>query len=77
LIEFLEALILLGHIKDAPKKIFMILDNLRVHHSKPVKAWLQKNEDKIEVFYLPSYSPELNTDEQLNADLKYALGSKV
>ena len=55
----------------------MILDNLRVHHSKPVKAWLQKNEDKIEVFYLPSYSPELNTDEQLNANLKYALGSKV
>lgn len=35
LIEFLQALI-----KDADKKIFLILDNLRVHHSKPVKAWL-------------------------------------
>jgi transposase len=29
------------------------------------------------VFYLPSYSPELNPDERLNADLKYALGSRV
>ena len=35
LIEFLEALI-----KDATKKVFLILDNLRAHHSKPVKAWL-------------------------------------
>ena len=48
-----------------------------MHHSKPVKAWLQKNKDKIEVFYLPSYSPELKPDELLNAYLKYALGSKV
>ena len=30
LIEFLEALI-----KDAGKKVFLILDNLRVHPSKP------------------------------------------
>jgi transposase len=29
------------------------------------------------LFYLPSYSPELNPDERLNADLKYAIGSKV
>ena len=72
LIEFLEALI-----KDAGKKIFLILDNLRVHHSKPVKAWLEKHKEKIEVFYLPSYSPELNPDERLNADLKQALGSRV
>lgn len=72
LIEFLRALI-----KDAGKKVFLILDNLRVHHSKPVKAWLAEHTDKIEVFYLPSYSPELNPDERLNADLKYALGSRV
>ena len=72
LIEFLEALI-----KDADRKVFLILDNLRVHHSKPVKAWLAEHTQKIEVFYLPSYSPELNPDERLNADLKYALGSRV
>ena len=72
LIEFLQALI-----KDASKKVFLILDNLRVHHSKPVKAWLAQHQDQIEVFYLPSYSPALNPDERLNADLKYALGSRV
>ena len=72
LIEFLEALI-----KDADKKIFLILDNLRVHHSKPVKKWLEEKKEKIEVFYLPSYSPELNPDERLNADLKHEISSKV
>jgi len=51
-------------------RVFLILDNLRVHHSKAVKKWLGENADKIAVFYLPSYSPELNPDELLNADLK-------
>ena len=72
LIEFLASLI-----KDADRKVFLILDNLRVHHSKGVKAWLADKKDRIEIFYLPSYSPELNPDERLNADLKYAIGSKV
>jgi transposase len=60
-------------IKNAPKKIFLIVDNLRVHHSRPVKAWLAEHEDRIEVFYLPSYSPELNPDEMANADIKQAV----
>ena len=54
-----------------------LLNNLRVHHSKPVKAWLEENKEKIECFYLPSYSPELNPEERLNSDLKQAIGSKV
>lgn len=72
LIEFMTALI-----ADTDKKVFLILDNLRVHHSKPVKAWLADHADQIEVFYLPSYSPELNPDERLNADLKHVLRSGV
>jgi transposase len=63
-------------IKSANRKVFLILDNLRVHHSKVVKHWLEENKEKIEVFYLPSYSPDLNPDEYLNCDLKYALSEK-
>lgn len=59
------------------RTLTLILDNLRVHHSKLVKAWVEENKEKIELFYLPSYSPELNPDERLNADLKCAIGSKV
>jgi len=68
LIDFLRRLI-----KDAGRKVYLILDNLRVHHSKPVKAWLAEHEHEIEVFYLPSYSPELNPNEMANADLKQAV----
>lgn len=56
--------------KDAGKKVFLIVDNLRVHHAKVVTAWLAEHAEEIELFYLPSYSPELNPDEYLNADLK-------
>lgn len=65
LIDFMQRLI-----KDAGRKVFLILDNLRVHHAKVAKAWLAEHKDEIEVFYLPSYSPELNSDEYLNRDFK-------
>lgn len=70
----LNAKILIGFMKrlvhGRKKRVFLILDNLRVHHSKALKKWLAENQEKIQVFYLPSYSPELNPDELLNADLK-------
>ena len=42
-----------------------------------MKDWLADRADRIEVFYLPSYAPELNPDERLNADMKHAIGAKV
>lgn len=70
LIKFMRRLI-----KDAKRTVFLILGNLRVHHAKLVKAWLARHEDEIEVFHLPSYSPELNPDEYLNCDLKTGIRS--
>lgn len=65
LIVFLKRLV-----KDAPRKVFLILDNLKVHHAYLVQDWLAEHQEEIEVFYLPPYSPELNPDEYLNCDLK-------
>lgn len=70
LLRFMKRLI-----KDAGRKVFLILDNLRVHHAKLVRQWLEKYSDEIEVFYLPAYSPDLNPDEYLNADLKAGIRS--
>ena len=70
-IEFIELLI-----RDAQRKVFLIVDNLRVHHAKLVKEWLLDKKDKIEVFYLPPYSPEANPDEILNRDLKTELRTR-
>ena len=68
LIEFLQRMA-----RDAPRKVFLILDNLPAHHAPSVAAWLEQHRDRIEVFFLPGYSPELNPDELLNADLKQAI----
>ena len=57
--------------------MFLILENLRVHYSKPAKAWVDEHNNRFDLFYLPSYSPELNSEERLNADLKHATCSKV
>jgi transposase len=60
-IEFLKALI---KSVDAGK-IFLIIDGSSIHKSKKVRDFVQRNEVKarLELFFLPPYSPELNPDE--------------
>ena len=66
LIKFMERLI-----KPAGgRKVYLILDNLRVHHRAPVKEWLAEHAEAILVHHLPGYSPERNPDERLNRALK-------
>ena len=48
-----------------------------MHRSKVVKAWVAEQLDQIELFYLSSYSPQLNPEERLNADLKQQIGKLV
>jgi transposase len=71
--EFLTRLLL----ESPDQKVFLILDNLRVHRAKVLQPWLAQNKDRIELFFLPPYSPDLNPDELLNHDLKAnAVGRK-
>lgn len=48
--------------RDAPK-IILILDNVRYHHAKLLTDFLKKN-NKLELIYLPPYSPDLNPIER-------------
>ena len=70
-LRFLQRLI-----KDATCKVFLIVDNLRVHHAKIVTAFVEANGDRIELFFLPPYAPEHNPDEFLNNDLKQAMARR-
>jgi transposase len=69
-IEFLKRLI-----RGKKRKTFLIVDNLKVHHGKIVAEWLSQNDDKIRMFFIPPYSPELNPDEYLNHALKLSVHS--
>jgi hypothetical protein len=75
--------------QDAGQKLFLIVDNLKVHHAtkvKPLSApltsrrgigpwarWVTNHAHEIELFYLPAYAPDHNPDEYLNNDLKQKL----
>jgi transposase len=54
------------------RKIYLVVDNHSTHHAKKVRQWLARDgrADKLELVFLPAYSPELNPDENLNQDLK-------
>ena len=63
-------------IKAADRKVFLIVDNLRVHKAKKVMAWADKHKDRIELFFLPTYAPEHNPDEFLNNDVKQSMARR-
>jgi transposase len=56
--------------RQAGRKVFLIVDGHPVHRARKVRTWLEAHTDKIELFYLPGYSPHLNPDEVLNQDVK-------
>lgn len=50
---------------EAGRKIFLIVDRHSVHKSRQVEKWIEENAERIRLFFLPTYSPELNPDELL------------
>jgi len=46
-------------------KVFIILDNARYHHAILLRDWLESNKDRIELHFLPPYSPEYNVQENV------------
>ena len=73
LIAFMEAIVK----TTKGKKVYLILDNLRVHHSKAVTEWVEDHKAQISLFHLPPYAPEYNPDEYLNNDLKHNIGTQA
>jgi transposase len=62
---FLELLL-----QQTTRKVFLILDNLQVHESAAVRAWVAAHAERIELIPLPKYTPERNPTEYLNNDVK-------
>jgi len=57
-------------VKETGRKVFLIVDRHPAHRSRKVRDWLEAHGDRIEMFFLPGYSPDLNPDEMLNHDVK-------
>ena len=65
-IDFLKQII-----KNHPwRKIIVVADNSPTHTAKAVENFIEENKSKIAVYYLPTYSPDLNPDEEVWKYLK-------
>lgn len=67
-VRFLRRLIRQPQVRD--RKVFLIVDRHPVHVSGLVHRWVQSHTNRLELFFLPTYAPELNPDELLNHDTK-------
>jgi transposase len=63
--EFMDLLI-----HDIDGKIFLIVASVKYHTSKETSEWVKEHRDRIELFTLPSYSPDLNPDEWVWKNVK-------
>ena len=53
-----------------PRSVFLIIDSHPAHKSVAVSKFVASTEGRLQLFYLPPYSPELNPDEQVWNHLK-------
>lgn len=65
LIRFMSTLF-----ENSAHNVFLIVDNLTVHHARMVTARLSGHRYRIELFQLPPYPPEINPDQYQNWDFK-------
>jgi transposase len=63
--EFLKRLI-----TGVQRKVFLVVDGHPAHKARLVRTFVQDNADRLELFFLPRYSPELNPDELVWAHVK-------
>jgi transposase len=64
-VEFLKKLM-----HDAPRPVFLILDNVSFHKAQIVQDYVASLEGRLKLFFLPGYSPELNPDEWVWKNVK-------
>src|SRR5512144_2293248 len=69
--EFLRRLLV-----GAQRPIFLIVDNDKPHRSRRVKEFVATQDGRLQLFYLPPYSPELNPDEGVWSYVKHHAGGK-
>ena len=57
-------------IRYSKQKIYFVTDGHPAHKTRKLNEWLEQNKTRIEIFFLPPYSPELNPQEYVNQDVK-------
>ena len=70
--NFLEKML-----QDIEGKLLIIADRAKYHTSKETRGFVKAKKERLRLFYLPTYSPELNPDEQVWNRAKSILGKQI
>ena len=66
-VEFLKAFM-----RNRRRPVFLVIDGLPAHKARLVVAYIQSLEGRLELHFLPGYSPDLNPVEQIWNHSKYS-----
>jgi transposase len=64
-VDFLERLL-----HDADRPVFLVVDGHSIHKARIVRAFVEAQNGRLKLFFLPPYSPHLNPDEQVWGNVK-------
>ncbi|OAI06443.1 hypothetical protein A1353_09470 [Methylomonas methanica] len=59
-IEFLKRLL-----RGAEQSIMLVVDGHPIHKAKSVKTFVEQQQGRLQLVFLPPYAPQLNLDEQV------------
>ena len=71
-LEFLRRLML-----GAQRPIFLVVDGHPAHKAKIIREFIEAQDGKLKLFYLPPYSPQLNPDEQVWLNVKTRVAKQL
>ncbi|MDS4077317.1 MAG: IS630 family transposase [Candidatus Accumulibacter sp.] len=70
--HFLEQLML-----GATRPILLVVDGHPIHKSKLVRDYVDATQGRLELYFLPPYSPQLNPDEQVWKNVKERVAKQM
>lgn len=62
---------------DIDGLIFLVVDRHGAHTANATKEFVEKHSDRLRIFFLPGYSPELNPDEWVWKNVKHDNVGKI
>lgn len=60
-----------GLLHDIDRPVFLIVDGSSVHKAVKVREFVASTQGRLQLFFLPSYSPQLNPDEWVWKNVKH------
>ncbi len=63
--------------EEADRKILLVVDHCSIHRARIIQEWLEANQATVELYFQPTYSPQVNPVELLWALVQRRVGREL